>query len=133
CQVGKLYRVTAQGVYSTTTGANNLTIRLKFGNQILTSTATADAGADRANQAWRIDAQVTCVAAGQHGAVEAQGVALLFSSAISSTGWSMPNTAPVDNINLTAPQKLEVSAQWGTADPANTITLRQLLVEALGP
>jgi hypothetical protein len=132
CKVGKVYRVTAQGVYNTSSGVNNLSIKLKFGNKILSSTPVADAGGGRNNQTWRVDAQITCNSVGTSGSVEAQGVASMFTSGTTSNQWSMANTNSVSGINTTVAQELQLSAEWGNADTANSITLRQLVVEDLG-
>ena len=44
--------------------------------------------------------------------------------------WDMVNTATI-TINTTISQAVVVSAQWATADPANSITLTNLMIEVL--
>jgi hypothetical protein len=130
CQPGKVYRVTAQGVYGTT-GTPNLTVQLRFGSTVIASTATNATSGTVTNQPWRIETQVTCYTAGGSGTVEGQGFALFSTAATTAQNIGMVNTSTVV-VDTTAAQTLQLNTQWGAANSLNTITLRQFIVESVG-
>lgn len=133
CQPGRVYKVTAQGVYGTTTTAPTLNIRVKLGTTALVATGAQTTTISMTNREWRVEFQFICISTGAAGTVEAGGAFTRFTSAIASVLWEMSNTAVVPSINTTTAQTLQISAQFGTANAANTITMRQLIVEASGP
>ena len=69
--------------------------------------------------------------AGAAGSVEGQGLSYFFSSPTTHVLAAMANTGTIGGVNTTVAQVLRVSAAWSGADPANSITLRQVVVEAL--
>ena len=134
CQPGRVFRITAQGLWGDTSAAPNLTLRLKFGTTVIGATpTTAVTGVSQTNQSWRLEYQITCITAGSSGTVEGQGMVSMFSAAGATvSGRAMANTGTV-TVNTTTAQTLQISAQWGTSNAANTITMRQLIVEESGP
>lgn len=136
CQPGKVYRVTARGVFSTQNwglmAASNLTVRVKLGAVVVGTTGVVNPTANRVNRQWLLDFTLTCLDAGSSGSVEGQGIFNLFTAANAVTTVEILNTASVGGINFTTPQTLQLSAEWSTAYANSTIILRQLVVEELG-
>lgn len=64
------------------------------------------------------------------GAMESQITAFVNTSVFGASVADMQNTATI-TVNATLAQTLQLSAQWGTANAANTITLRQVTYEVL--
>ena len=134
CQPGRVYRVTAQGTWGDTTTAPTLNIKVKFGStQIGATGAVSVSQVSQTARTWRLEYAFTCLTAGASGTVEGQGVFTRFhTNEQTSVLWGMTSTAAT-TVNTTTAQTLQVSATWGTASAANTITMRQLIVEASGP
>lgn len=132
CVQGRVIRWTAQGTYSTT-GTPNLTLRIKAGSTTLAATPVITAGTGVTNRGWRVEGQTICNAApAGAAATETQGIAHVFTAATSSTTAEMANTATT-NLATNGALTMQLSAEWSAADPANTITLRQFTLEAIGP
>jgi len=132
CVAGRTIRWTAQGTYSTT-GTPTLIFKLKAGSTALATSPTFTTGSGASNREWRIEGQTICNAApAASAATESQGLAEIFTAATTSTPGEMVNTATT-NVATNGALTMQISAQWGAADPANTITMRQFIVEAIGP
>jgi Carbohydrate binding domain len=132
CQPGRVYKVWARGVYGTT-GSPNLTLRVKIGTTNVGVTAAVPPGNSATNQGWSVDFNITCITMSSSGTVEGQGYAVISTGTAAANTDEMQNTAVSSAINFTTAQTLQLSAQWGTSSSSNTITLRQLVVESLGP
>lgn len=126
--VGDAARVTAYGVYGT--GLAGVSLELKVttgsGGSVYVTTGAVTAAPGLANRGWKAEAVIIAKAA----SVEAQGVMFRSTAANAGIILDMENTGPVGTA-LDNAASLEVVAQWGAADPANTITLRQMIVERL--
>lgn len=139
---GDVIRVTARGVYgtkATSPGALRIRVYVKGSAAILLlDTGTFAPTANLTNRGWVCEALLTVQTLGSGGAasapVEAQGecrffngtgTAMLFDM---SAGGAGGNTAPI-TVDLTNHETVYLSAQWQTADPANTITMREFVVE----
>lgn len=137
CQTGRVYRVTARGVYSTYNAGlgnpGNITLRVKVGGTTVGATVPPGNFANSlSNQGWRIDLNITCANYASN-LVEAQGFATISTSTSAVQTLSMSNASTIAVPSLASAQDIEVTADWGTANAGNTITLRQLVVEELGP
>jgi predicted nucleic acid-binding Zn ribbon protein len=132
CQPGRVIRITAAGVYGTSAGGNTVTLKLKFGSTIIGATGAVNPGVGISNRGWRMDYQIICDTTGTSGTVEGQGAVFLFTTSSGSVDLEMPNTGTV-TINTTTTQQVQVATQWSIANAANTFTLRQLIIEGLGP
>lgn len=134
CRTGKVYRVSARGVYSTyNLTAPSLTLRIKFGSTNVLATGANATTTNMANRQWTISADIVCQTAPSTTAtVEGQGTVTRATAAATAVQWEMVSTAGV-TVDTTAAQTLQVSAQFGAANAANTITLRQLIVQELSP
>jgi N-acetylneuraminic acid mutarotase len=131
CKIGHVYRVTAQGIFSST-GTPTLVLRLKFGAAIMASkSGTVPSGSSSIG--WRLEGQFTCNAdPGAASAIESQGMVLWSTSntALGINGSDM-RTTTTTNVATNASQTIQLSATWGTSSASNTITMRQLIVEKL--
>lgn len=132
CQPGRVFRVTAQGLYSTAGTAPTLNMRVKFGTTVLVASGTNTTSASAVSREWRLEFQLTCISTGVSGSVEAGGTFTRFSSTVASVLWELRNAATV-TVDTTATQTLQISAQWSAASASNTITMRQLIIEESGP
>ncbi|MFA6435396.1 MAG: hypothetical protein WCW52_11955, partial [Elusimicrobiales bacterium] len=123
---GKVIRILASGTIGWSTG--NIILRVKLGttNILATATLTPTAGP----YLWHTEANITCLTTGNPGTVEGQGITLLATSATDGVQAQMINTASV-SVDTTASQTVQLSAKWGTANASNTITLRQITIEAM--
>jgi hypothetical protein len=130
CQPGRVYRVTANGVYSTPAGAGTMDIRLKFGTTVLTA-HEADPSSNSTTNFWNATFDVICITAGGSGTVEASGYTQLHDSNTNIASFVGSDNTTTITTDTTTGQTLQISAQWGTASASRTITLRQLIIEAL--
>ncbi|HEY8999380.1 MAG TPA: hypothetical protein VIM53_03600 [Candidatus Saccharimonadales bacterium] len=132
CVQGRVYRITANGTFADASSTPTLAIRFKLGStNIAASTATA-ASSSANTFTWTAQVDMTCTAAPATSAlIEADG--LLQSSATGGAWFFSPIANQAASVNTTTTEAVHVSAQWGTAATTDTITLRQLVVEAMGP
>jgi hypothetical protein len=131
CQPGRVIRVMAHGSYKST-GANSLTMRAKFGSTTI-GTSSGNPGTAAADREWKMTYLITCTATGVSGTVEGQGSFTAFNnSSGAASEFEMFNTATV-TVNTTTTQVLQLSAEWSVANASNTTTLRQLVIEGIGP
>lgn len=122
--VGRTLRLTAAGVISTTS-TPNLTIKLKLGSTVTLSTGAVAMPADITNAMLRIEATLTCRATGGSGSVFAQGIIHVGTIIIPFIA-----TAAVTVATNTS-QAVGLTAEWGTADAANTLTVSVATLERL--
>ncbi len=134
CRTGKVYRVTARGVYSTNNiTAPNITFRLKFGTTTIIATASNSTAINMANRQWTVSADIICqTAPGASATVEGQGVVTRSTAAATAVQWEMSSTAAV-TVNTTTAQTLQLSIQFSTASATNVIVMRQFIVDELSP
>lgn len=132
CVAGRTIRWTAQGTYSTT-GTPTLTLRLKAGTTNLAVSPAITTGNGVTDREWRLEGQTICNAAPTGtSATETQGIVDLFTSSTAATPAEMVNTTTT-NLATNGALTLQVSGQWSAASSSNTVTLRQFIVEAIGP
>lgn len=130
--IGRGVRVRAWGVYGTKAAApGNLTIDLMAGTTVLASTGAQNLTANLTNDGWILEADVVCITTGAGGTVEAQGWFDKQTTALLQDTEFMTNTATV-GLDTTASKNIQIRVTWGTADTANTITQRLLIVDILG-
>lgn len=134
CRAGKVYRITAVGTYGTQAlTAPSLTMRLKFGTTDIIATPANATTASLTGRQWTLNASVICQTAPSTTAtVEGQGWITRSTSAVAAVNWEFDSTGSV-TVDTTVPQTVQLSAQFGTANAANTITLRQFIMEELVP
>lgn len=130
CRAGRVYTITAQGVY-TTVNSISPQLKVKIGGTVVATSPVSGAGStvSGANDlGWRLEVQVTCVSTTQ---VEAQGW-MSYINSFSGFGaihTSLTSTS-LTTISNTSAAALQLSNTWSGA--TGSITLRQLVVEASG-
>jgi len=117
---GKTIRIHAAGTISDT-GTPNFTCKVKFGSTVLATTGAVAQGT-LASDLWTLDWTLTCVTAGATGTVWSQGVFYSDTSRL-----NMVNAATIV-VDTTGTLTLNVTGQWGAADPANAINTTMLQV-----
>jgi len=128
--VGKTFKVRAWGVYSSKAApVGALTFRLKYGTTTLVTLAPTIT-ASLTNQMWEAEFDLTCRTTGATGTVFAQGEIQVFTSTTASGFIVSAPTATV-TIDTTASSKLDITAQWATANASNTITSNIFTAEVL--
>jgi hypothetical protein len=131
-QEGIVHRGEIHGTYSTDASAGTLRIRVKLGGTTLLDTTAFTATNSITDRGWKLEWTFIVTADGAGGDVEVQGVALFSSGVTSAQVIHLQNTTPVA-VNLASTlTPLTVTAQWGTADPQNSITLREMILFAEG-
>lgn len=124
--IGRTIRITGRGFHSSTANPN-ITLKIKFGSTVMLTTGAVQSK-NGSSDAFVISGDITCRTTGASGAFMSQGQYL----ELQSTGvlYGMKNTATVA-VDTTTTQAITVTAQWGTANAGNTITLTNLTVESL--
>ncbi len=122
---GKSLRISGSGFHGAT-ASPNLTIKIKFGSTVILTTGAIVTGNDT-NGGFSIYAEIACRTTGVSGTVMAQG-SYVETSSTSARAYGMVNTAAT-TVNTTTTQTITVTAQWGTANALNTITLTNLDIE----
>jgi len=134
--IGRVFRVSAGGVMSTTSsGPGTMTWRLRWGNTtsgpLLAEFVSPTLATSLANQGWTVEALVTVRTIGASGSASGWGAAHLGVCAPSGTVSSVANNVvtAAPTINTTVATPLTLFAKWSVGSASNTITLRNFLVE----
>lgn len=139
CVKGRVYRVTATGTYSAIATQPAIDFNLKLGSTVIATTnpggTHTDTNSSTGTYTWQINTTITCAAAPSASSlIEADG---LFSASPAGGNWlfgPMANSAA--SVATNGALTLQLSAKWtgGSAPSASdTVTMRQFIVEALGP
>lgn len=126
--VGEMFELTAWGYYTTrpvVTG--NLTLRVKAGSTTLASIVQSAIAPNLGTSQWHIEAIMTIRASGVSGSIMTQACGQCQVSSSSTIPVIAVNTSPT-SVDLSAGLVLDLTAQWGTADASNSITLTNLVV-----
>ena len=133
--VGKTLRITARGVYDTDALGPTLELRVRWGGVAGVLMATDGGAALNAivhtNRGWEVSFDACFVTVGAAGTAECQGFATLADTPVLTAQRDMENAAVIAALPTNASKAFVLTAQWGTADPANSITIRQWIVEVL--
>ncbi len=129
--VADVIRVRASGTYGTADiSAGTLTLRLSMGSTVLhmVSMTMPDA---QSGKSWRMEAELTRHSIGPTGTVSGVG---LVEFSVEGEAALQVDDDPVVNEALASDssQTVAITAQWGTASSANTITCSSLTVEQVG-
>ena len=115
-------RLILRGVFGTAASAPTLRVEVFLGTTLIADTGAQTISGGITGQSWEAHVQIIVNNAGVSGVLEVQGSAQI-------DGYKgMPNTATL-SLNTTIDQRLRVRFTWSAADPANTITTRQFVVE----
>ena len=121
---GKSIKLTMLGYHSSTANPN-ITINLKLGGTTISTTGAHSSG-NGSNDVFKIENWITCRTAGATGTIFAQGEY----DEIHTSGLvaGMPNTG-TDTIDTTGTLAVNITVTWGTADPGNTISATNFIIE----
>mgnify|MGYP001287929233 CR=1 FL=1 len=123
---GKALRIHMRGQLGDT-GTPTLNVKLKLGSTVIAETGVTSLTGVTGVE-WMLDILLTCRSAGASGSVIAGG---LFDYDDGSEISLSSGTA--QSVDTTGSLVLDVTATWGTADEANTITCQEAIVEAVDP
>jgi hypothetical protein len=134
CVQGRVLRITAQGTWSTNaTGTNNPVLRVKLGSTVLGATTSSSVTNGLSSQFWRLEFEMICNAApSASSAVEGQGQVIFYTDGINGFPRYMLNTATI-NVATNSSLTVQLSSQWNNTNAGNSFTLRQFILESLGP
>lgn len=123
---GRVLQVTATGIHSGT-GNPHIDIKLKFGSTVILDTGSVASG-NSTNTFFEVKAFITCYTTGGTGSVWAQG--FYTESGGGQNSFPMTTTSAT-TVDTTSTQAVSITAQWDAADPGNSITCTNLIIEAL--
>lgn len=123
--VGKTLEYVFSGFY-TTTGTPTLNFKFKYGSTVYVATGTVTLPAIGSNSLFVGRIKVTCRTVGASGTIFVQGY--LDYRGTTVTLAQMVSTS-AQTINTTTTQAATLTAQWGTANVANTLTLTNFNAE----
>ncbi len=122
--IGRVLKVKAWGVHGAT-GGPTIDLKIKVGGSTVLDTTAVTSNNDT-NKAWQLEGWITCRTIGGTGTIIGQGRY----EEISHAAFGMANTATT-TIDTTAALAIAITVQFGTADPANTISATNLTLEAI--
>lgn len=128
--VGNVIRIKLWGVYGTNIVAPTLIGKIKLGSTTLLNTGALTTIAGVTNVGWFAEAEFIVISTGASGTVEVQGYAEFATAATTGLSVNIPNTAPI-TVDTTGNPILTVTVQWSLSNVANTISLRNMVVEAV--
>lgn len=124
--VGKSVRLTAFGFISTT-GTPTITIKFKLGAVTICATAAITTASGLATALLAIDLVLTCRTIGATGTVIAAGQV----GVGTVVGGLYPTSGAVSVVDTTGTLAASLTGQWSAADPANTLTITNLILTEL--
>lgn len=127
CANGRIMHVTAYGLYGTDASAS-LVLRVKLGSTaVVVSDATAFASS-RTSKGWNMTFDIICPsAAGGSATVTAQGLVTFGLE----TNQQLPYTS--SSIATDATQTLSITADWSAGSANNTVSLKSITIQGIGP
>lgn len=129
--IGRVIRVYASGTYGThSAGTVTLQLKLKVGTITVLDFGTITTAINIAARRWRVEAVLTVVAVGASGSFECAGMARIPTANDDVTA-SLPNVGSTTTLDTTVAQTIQISAQHGASQAANTIVLREFVLEVL--
>lgn len=125
--VGSVVRVLLYGAYGTDAVAPTLRIRLKLDSTTVIDTTAITLASSVTARGWCAEAQLVVASAGAGGTINPDATIQFGTGAAAATPINLPGT-PGTSLDTTVDQTVTVTAEWGTADADNTITLRQMAI-----
>lgn len=113
------------------TGVPTLQLRAKIGGTTVLDTGAFSIALITGTTLWQVSSYITCRTTGAGGTGIAQGVFSYFTTGTVQANAQMVNTATFA-LNTTTTNAVSFTAQWGTADPLNTLTATNFSLLLLG-
>lgn len=127
--VGRTLRVQITGIINTAVSAPTLRIKLKAGSTVLVeSTAVTMTSLGGTARSFTATVAVLCTSVGASGAFDGNGQWMYNTAANGVSGIELVNQ--VATANTTGALTWDVTAQWGTANAQNTISITSLVATA---
>ena len=128
---GRTIRIRVWGVLSSLgVLPGNLTLKVKFGSTVIASTGAVALTTGLSSAIFVIECDITCRSTGGSGSVMAQGKALV-TTALADISEPMSNGTSTVTIDTTASNVVGVTAQFSTANAANSISGTNCTIEIL--
>lgn len=126
---GRTYSLIAYGYYSTALlSIGTFTLRIKLNGTTILSTTASSLSLNTANQTFQVRANFTCRSPGTPGSLMAQGDLRYLTGLNANVMDGMVNTAATA-LDTTVAQSLDMTAQWGTLNANNTVTVTNLFLQ----
>ena len=123
---GDSFEINYWGVYSAGL-TQSLTARLKAGATTLLNSGSLNGVANGVNLPWVGRVGLLCLSTGVSGSIDAQAALSFSTAATAAIAANVGNANPI-TIDTTIDQILSLTIQWGAANAANSITMRQMRV-----
>lgn len=127
---GDVIRLKLWGVYGTFVTPPNITIKVKIGSTVVLNSGAITTIGSITNFQWLLDIDLSFFTIGASGTCDSQAYAVLETAATTGLSSGIPSTS-TSTIDTTASQAITVTITWSAANASNTITLRQMNIEAL--
>jgi len=114
------------GGHLSTTGTPALTMKIYLGSTEMCSSGAVALNSSISDVGFRFEIDIICRTEGETGTMVASGVF----EYDEDSQHTLVKTSEV-TVNTTVDQEVNVTVQWGTADPLNTITCQMLLIELI--
>jgi hypothetical protein len=125
--VGKSYKVTVYGVYSTSASdPSNITLRLKFGSITIASSGAIFLGSGKSNVPFTLQATITCRSTGSSGTIYTFGNVFRDGNVDPITNGTSAST-----INTTVSQTLDVTGQLSDSSSGNVVSAYIVTLESI--
>lgn len=131
-KLGRNLRIEGAGIFSCTASTPTLRVQIKLGAVVIADTTALALPAAETNKGFTFDVNVAVRAAGASGSLFSNGQMTRMATALAAVPVNVLSAGvpAAVTVNTTTSQLLTITATWGTADPANTITLTNLVVSA---
>lgn len=123
---GKTLRLTAYGFISTT-GTPTLTVKFKLGATTICSSGAVTTASGLATALLSIDLLLTCRTTGATGTVIAAGQVGIGTT----VNVLYPTSGTTSTVDTTGTLAASLTGQWSAADPANTLTMTNVILHKL--
>lgn len=127
-QVGKSVRIMARGVYTTTTTAGNLTVKLKFGSTVIVSTANLVLVSSQTTpQFWGFSITLTVRSSGASGTLMGNTALVMYDTVNGGRLFPMTMLMPV-SVDMTTTQDISLTSQFSLANSSISMTASNFVV-----
>jgi hypothetical protein len=130
-KLGRNLRILGTGIYSAT-ASSTLRVQIKLGAVVIADTTALAIPAAETNQGFMFEVNASVRATGATGSIFGNGMMTRLGTALAVLPVNVLSAGvpAAVTVNTTIAQLLTVTATWGTANPANSITLTNLVVSA---
>lgn len=124
--VGKTFKVVLHGTYSTSSTPPTLTIKIKFGTNVI-ATSSVNLSSNKSDVAYEARAELTCRSTGSSGTVFVMGMTNTADGAIKK----LNQGTTASTVDLSTNQTLNITATLSDASAGNAVSAYLILLEAM--